>query len=176
MQVKTDFRHEQAVQIRPITSRDGMERGAAEDFWTIDEVAVTRPSPGFYYVISVDEFFNARHYIAFDGRAGPAHSHSYHVQARCATSITSHDNQILIGFQELRSRLIKVLQAYNGFLLNQLPPFRKIQPTTENLVGVLFQQFEKTIADLPVTLIGLTIWESPTKAVSLQRDLTSLDR
>jgi 6-pyruvoyl-tetrahydropterin synthase len=75
----------------------------------------------------------------------------------------------VVPFHEVRQAATSVVQAYNHQLLNDLLPFRTLQPTTENLVAVLCQQLERSLAHLPVELRGITLWESPTKAISYDK-------
>lgn len=105
-----------------------------------------------------------------EGRIGPAHDHSYRLQVRCRSRTLEQDDHIVIGYQVLRDPMKQVLQAYNNHLLNDLPPFRRLQPTTENLAAVLFQQLQRMLTDVPIELISVTLWESPTEAVTYRID------
>jgi 6-pyruvoyltetrahydropterin/6-carboxytetrahydropterin synthase len=62
-----------------------------------------------------------------------------------------------------------VASAYNNQFLNELPPFQRIQPTTENLTAVVFQQLTRTLQDLPVELVSVTVWDSPTEAITITK-------
>jgi 6-pyruvoyl-tetrahydropterin synthase len=75
----------------------------------------------------------------------------------------------MVGYRELRDQIALVVAAYNEALLNDLPPFRRLQPTTETLAGVLHQQVARLIEPLGVELVALTVWESPTQSVTLRK-------
>jgi len=137
-----------------------------EDFWQIDENAILSPPLGAAYAMTMDVFFNARHYVTMDGILGVEHTHSYRAQVNCRSLFLSKDDQIVVGYQEIRDRLVQAVQAYNNCILNHLPPFKALQPTTENLTAILFQQMERMLSGLPVELISLTIWESPTEGIT----------
>ncbi|HWQ15922.1 MAG TPA: 6-carboxytetrahydropterin synthase [Roseiflexaceae bacterium] len=135
-------------------------------FWQIDEEAVVHPDAGHCYDLAVDTFFNARHFVVIAGRTGPQHDHSYRMRARCVSPGLSLQDHTVIGFHELRTILHDIASAYNNRLLNDLPVFRRLQPTTENLAAVLFQQIQRELVDLPLTLVSVTVWESPTEAAT----------
>ncbi len=140
-----------------------------DDFWTIDEEALFHPSGDTYYQISTDVFFNARHSVSFSGRAGPEHTHSFRLQATCQTQGLDREDQVVIGYHILRQKTTLVANAYNNHLLNTLPPFRQLQPTTEVLTAILFQQIDRLLADLGLALMSVTLWESPTEAITYGR-------
>lgn len=139
------------------------------DFWDVNEEALFRPSGDTYYQISTDVFFNARHFVSFGGRAGPEHTHSFRLQATCQTQGLDRDDQVVIGYHILRQKTTLVANAYNNQLLNSLPPFRQLQPTTEVLAAILFQQIDRLLVDLGLALISVTLWESPTEAITYGR-------
>jgi 6-pyruvoyltetrahydropterin/6-carboxytetrahydropterin synthase len=141
-----------------------------DDFWYIDEEAVLRPSESTFYQMSIDVFFNARHYVIFQGLLGPEHAHSYRLQATCRSQALAHKDQVVIGYQFLRQKMVQLVNAYNNQVLNDLPPFKNLQPTTENLTAILFQQLDRLLQEFELGLISITVWESPTEAITYTRD------
>ena len=132
------------------------------EFWLVDASLVVNPPQGLCYRIAIDIFFNAHHFVVINGKAGPEHSHSYRLQVKCSSLMQALNNQ-------LREKMKQVVSAYNNQLLNELPPFKGLQPTTENLTGVLFQQLDRSFLGLPVRLLEITVWESPTEGVTVAR-------
>ncbi len=154
-------------------SRNGAgeaENAVPDEFWRIDEAEVIQLSENTFYQMSVDVFFNARHYVSFQGNPGPEHAHSYRLQATCRTQGLAREDHMVIGFQFLRQTMIQVVNAYNNRLLNRLPPFKNIQPTTEVLAAILFRQLDRLLIDLGLVLISITVWESPTEAITYGRN------
>ncbi len=140
-----------------------------ENFWDVDLEQVLNAPQGYAYEISLDVFFNARHAVVSDGTQGVVHAHSYRLAATFRAQILSKEEAFAVGYQELRERIKQVASAYNNTFLNDLPPFRKIQPTTEALSAVIYQQVQRLIKKLPVELVRVTVYESPTEAVAFQR-------
>lgn len=140
------------------------------DFWDIDDADVFQLSDTTFYQMSVDVFFNARHFVSFRGESGPEHTHSYRLQATCRTQGLERDDHVVIGFQFLRQSMTQVVNAYNNQLLNRLPPFKNLQPTTEVLAAVLFRQLDRLLIDLGLVLMTITVWESPTESITYGRN------
>jgi len=132
-----------------------------EQFWDIDLEQVKHLPPGAYYELILDQFFQASHYVTIEGRTGPVHTHSYRLEVRCRSRMLLPDNHVVVGYRTLRERIKQVVQVYNHTLLNELPPFQELQPTTEALIGVIAQQIQRMLADLPIEPVSLTLWESP---------------
>lgn len=141
-----------------------------DDFWHIDEDAIFDNSAEFSYELSLDTFFNAQHFVVMQGHQGPVHSHSYRLRIRCRGESLSDDDNVLVGYRAVRTRVEQVVGAYNDRLLNDLPPFERLQPTTEILAAVLFQQIAWIMRKLPVHLISVTVWESPTESITYRRE------
>jgi 6-pyruvoyltetrahydropterin/6-carboxytetrahydropterin synthase len=141
-----------------------------DDFWQVDEDEVFQPTDDTFYQMSVDVFFNARHFVSFQGEPGPEHPHSYRLQATCRTQGLVRDDHMVMGFQFLRQAMTRVVHAYNNQLLNRLPPFKHLQPTTEVLAVIIFQQLDRLLADLGVVLMTITVWESPTESITYGRN------
>jgi 6-pyruvoyl-tetrahydropterin synthase len=149
---------------------NGAFESLPEDFWDIDEPTVLGLFVGHYYELSIDTFFNASHAIMIRGRKGEQHTHSYRLSVRCRSKSISGQEQIIIDYTTLRDRVNRVAQAYNNQVLDNLPPFKNLKSTTENLTAVLFQQLRRALVGLPVELTSITVWESPTVSVTLTKE------
>ena len=152
------------------------ETSVPEGFWDVDIERILQAPEGFVYEITLDMFFNARHFVVMNGVPGEVHTHSYRLQVRCRSRQLEQDSHVVVGYTAIRERMKQVVSAYNNQLLNDLPPFQRLQPTTENLAAVLFQQLERLLADLPVELVGVTVWESPTESVAFRLEPVEQER
>jgi 6-pyruvoyltetrahydropterin/6-carboxytetrahydropterin synthase len=144
-----------------------MKKTEWDDFWNIDESSIVQPRREVYE-ISIDTFFNARHFVVMDGKPGEEHSHSYRIQVRCRSNRLDQQ-QMIVGFADFRKTIHRVTQIYNNSLLNELPPFKNIQATTEALSAVMFQQLERLLANDNLELVAVTLWESPDEGVTYER-------
>jgi 6-pyruvoyltetrahydropterin/6-carboxytetrahydropterin synthase len=152
------------------TEDPGVSNAFPEAFWEIDEAGIISPRSGICYEIAIDIFFNARHHVTIGGSQGPEHGHSYRLQVRCRSRSLAHQDYIIIGYHTLRERIRIVASAYNNQFLNELPPFKQTQPTTENLTAVIYQQLSRTLRDLPIDLVSVSLWDSPTESITVTSD------
>lgn len=117
--------------------------------------------------IDMSAFFNATHKVVFQsGSESIVHQHSYHLHVRAKSSYSPY--QILTPFTNLRRIIEKATAMYEGKYLNELPPFQKLQPTTENITVILAAQLQKMAAILKIQITELSLNESPTAGVTIK--------
>lgn len=137
-----------------------------DPFWDIDEQEVLDPRRG-EIVLVFNTFFNTSHQIATKGlKMGELHQHSYRVQIRVKKGYVQNSQQMIVPYEKLRALTDKISQTYEGKILNRLPVFRNIQPTTENFVGVIAQQLDRMAGSNTFQVIEVTLYESPTIGVT----------
>ena len=92
-----------------------------------------------HFILSVKhEFSAARALRDYDGKCGNVHGHNYKVTVKIATHET--DKGYVLDFYEIKLYLAEILEKYDLSYLNELSPFDKINPTTENIAKWLFEQ------------------------------------
>lgn len=101
-------------------------------------------------------YLNASHAIRWSKGTGQAHPHTYQI------SYSFHiNNGDLIRFHEIEGNISEILKRYNGYFLNEIEPFTKINPTLENLTDYLFDCFSDELSKLDCSLDEISISESP---------------
>jgi 6-pyruvoyltetrahydropterin/6-carboxytetrahydropterin synthase len=159
---------------------------ALEPTWRIEAVAPPAPPPvpplppvavapapfvpppthnGGALTVDIDVFFNARHFVVLDGHQGPVHPHSWRVQARISGSF-GEEHTVLMPFAEAKRLVQEVVSKYNDVILNTTEPFDQVQPTTENIAATFYKEVKTALGALPVRLVSLSVWESPTNRVT----------
>jgi len=116
------------------------------------------------YTIKLVSFLNARHFVSFGQKAGPVHAHSWQIQIEIKVPSL---NPELVAFTSIFNSVKQVLQTYENTVLNQIPPFNKIQPTTENMALYFFNRLEDVLAGGGFGLGKLTVWETPTRGIEV---------
>lgn len=135
------------------------------DFWQIDVSKITTPGK-YAFDFVLNGFFTAYHQISITGTTmGERHPHTYRLQIMASAELVTRNNQVIISYESIRSVVDRVCKAYEGKILNDLPPFQNLQPTTENLVGVIAQQLEKLSSEKQYKIYEVTLMESPTIGV-----------
>jgi len=114
------------------------------------------------YNIKLVSFVNARHYVVFGNKTGPVHAHSWQVVFQVRVS---SENQEITEFSLIFRAAVSALTPYENTILNQVPPFDKIQPTTENIAMYFYNRLEDVLSELKLELVELTLWETPTRGI-----------
>jgi len=124
------------------------------------------------YNMKVITFLNARHFVTFDKKTGPVHAHSWQVEIEVAVS---PDIDETVAFSKLFKAVSEALSIYENTILNQVYPFDKLQPTTENISMYFYNRMEDALAELGLGLIRLNLWETPTKGIEVNNRNTAMD-
>ena len=136
-----------------------------EELWQIDAARIITPGRSAYDFIQ-NGFFTAYHQISITGIGmGDVHPHTFRLQVLASVEEITRNNQVVISYESIRSVVERICQTYEGKTLNELPPFRELQPTAENLVGVIAQQLEKLTLGKKYRIYEITLMESPTVGV-----------
>ncbi len=140
---------------------------------SVAEAAARRDAELTYRMQAVG-FLNARHWVQIGGDRGEAHGHTWkvHLEADVPGLLTGQaappeDHAFRLPFHDLETILQSVLTDLEGRILNDLPEFAVLQPSTENLARLLLSRCARALAARGATLHSLALWESPTKGITL---------
>ena len=113
------------------------------------------------YSVAVQREFVAQHYM-IGGDFGPEnhlHSHAYRVEVRL-TGATLDRHGFLVDIDPLSIGLEEVLASFRDRTLNDLPEFKGLNPSIENLARILCRALTSRIPEARLSEIRVTIWES----------------
>lgn len=116
------------------------------------------------YSFKLVAFVNARHFVTFGEKSGPVHAHSWQVQ------IDAHvpaERAELVAFAKILDQVKKVMGFYENKVLNEVFPFDRIHPTTENISLYFFNRLEDVLAEVGLSLGKVTVWETPTRGIEV---------
>ena len=131
--------HDQNFQIGEMESKS---------IWQMESLNLAPQSYAMHIQMSV--FFNASHQIEFmPGKFGDMHRHSFQLTAKAAYQNPS-DGNYYVPFEDFRAVLKQIASHYEGRCLNEIPIFREMQSTTENMVQVIAFQIEQLTQHLPL--------------------------
>lgn len=112
------------------------------------------------YLISVEDSFDAAHFLRnYGGKCERVHGHRFKVVVK-VKSKELNDTGLAYDFTVLRSQLKEVLGKYDHHSLNEVPPFDKLNPSSENVARIIFEQLEPLFGD-SVIMDSVEVWESP---------------
>jgi len=113
------------------------------------------------YQISVRQHFDAAHFLkGYKGKCESVHGHRFEV----VVTIQSKElNEIGIAydFLELKNQLKEILDKFDHTSLNNMSIFEKINPSSENIARVIYEELQAKLDRAPVTLTSVDVWESP---------------
>jgi 6-pyruvoyl tetrahydropterin synthase-like protein len=121
-----------------------------------------------YITMKIVAFLNARHYMVFADKKGKPHGHSWQLQAEARVPVKYNS---FIKFEDLDKLLNKLLAPYQRSILNEVPPFDRIEPLTENISVYFFNSLSNALDNLGVDLVKLSVWENPTKGIEITERL-----
>ncbi len=141
------------------TGEDGGVGPALEgsDYYFIDSSA---------YTIQLVSFLNARHYVAFGGKQGPVHAHSWQIHIKIKIPAEKSEQ---IPFAKIMDSISSVISCYEKTVLNEEYPFNVLQPTTENMAMIFFNRLEDMLVKFDLSIGNLSVWETPTKGIEVTR-------
>ncbi|MCJ7425678.1 MAG: 6-carboxytetrahydropterin synthase QueD [Dehalococcoidales bacterium] len=118
------------------------------------------------YKISVEQHFDAAHALrGYKGKCEALHGHRFNVVAKIEAS-GLNDIGLAYDFVELKARLAEIVERFDHTNLNDIPPFDKINPSSENIASTVYKKLKSRLAGEKVSLAAVEVWESPQTGVS----------
>ena len=122
------------------------------------------------YEISIEQHFDAAHFLrGYRGKCEALHGHRFQVVVKVKSS-TLNDIGIAYDFVELKQHLAALLARYDHTCLNEIPPFDEINPSSENIASATYDELQLKLAEAPVSLSCVEVWESPQTGVIYKPD------
>jgi 6-pyruvoyltetrahydropterin/6-carboxytetrahydropterin synthase len=122
------------------------------------------------YQVSVEQHFDAAHFLrGYQGRCESLHGHRFRVVARI-TAPQVDDIGMAYDFTVLKQYLGDILSRFDHTCLNEVPPFDKINPSSENIATTIYDELNPKLAGVPVSISSVEVWESPQSGVAYSPD------
>jgi 6-pyruvoyltetrahydropterin/6-carboxytetrahydropterin synthase len=124
------------------------------------------------YLLTVEADFAAAHALRnYGGACEKLHGHNWLVEVTVAADELD-ERGLALDFTVLKTRLRGLLERYDHNLLNEVPPFDELNPTSENLARVLAGELSAALADEdpPVRVFEVRVHESPRSRAAWRPD------
>ena len=122
------------------------------------------------YQISVEQHFDAAHFLrGYHGKCEALHGHRFRVVVKIE-SPKLDDIGIAYDFVEIKRYLAEILSRFDHTCLNDVPPFDKINPSSENIASTIYSELQPKLTEAPVSLSCVEVWESPQTGVIYSPD------
>jgi len=116
------------------------------------------------YSVSVRQHFDAAHFLRnYGGKCEALHGHRFEV----VVSVEAKKlNQIGIAydFVELKRHVGEVLKRFDHVCLNDIKPFDKTNPSSENIAETIYNELKKRTKGVAISQVE--VWESPESRVT----------
>lgn len=122
------------------------------------------------YEIAVESHFDAAHFLrGYRGRCEALHGHRFRVVAR-ASAAKLDDAGMAYDFTEMKKHLNDILDKFDHTCLNDVPPFDEINPSSEHLATIIYNELRSKLSGAPVSVSGIEVWESPQSCATYRPD------
>jgi len=116
------------------------------------------------YQVSVEGHFDAAHYLRdYGGKCENLHGHRFKVVVSLNVKKINKIG-LAYDFTELKRHLGEVLARFDHTSLNDISPFDKINPSSENIAREIYGQLKGRFPK-DVVLSSVEVWESPESRV-----------
>jgi 6-pyruvoyltetrahydropterin/6-carboxytetrahydropterin synthase len=122
------------------------------------------------YQIAVEMDFDAAHSLrGYKGKCESLHGHRFKVVVAVKGNKLD-DIGLAYDFTLLKKHLSEILDKYDHTNLNDVPPFNRINPSSENIAATVFDELKEKLAGAPVIIDNIEVWESPQSRVTYRPD------
>ncbi|MFC2035789.1 6-carboxytetrahydropterin synthase QueD [Chloroflexota bacterium] len=122
------------------------------------------------YHISVEHHIDAAHFLrGYQGKCEALHGHRFRIVVKIQASRVD-DIGLVYDFTVLKQHITDVLSRFDHTCLNDVPPFDKINPSSENIATTIYNELQPKITVTTVSLSSVEVWESPYSGVVYTSD------
>ncbi len=117
------------------------------------------------YQIAIEQHFDAAHFLrGYRGKCESMHGHRFQVVVRVKAA-GLNDIGLAHDFADLKRHLAEILARFDHTCLNEVPPFDKLNPSSEHIAATIYAELKPKLSGAPVTLSSVEVWESPQSGV-----------
>src|SRR3989344_3391984 len=97
------------------------------------------------FIIRVEARFEAAHNLReYKGSPEPLHGHSWKVEAKFKCKKLDHED-IGVDYVEVEKAIRELASRFDHKYINEVPPFDKLNPTSENIAKWFFEELNRVI-------------------------------
>jgi 6-pyruvoyltetrahydropterin/6-carboxytetrahydropterin synthase len=118
------------------------------------------------YELTIKTNFSAAHSLRdYDGPCSNIHGHNWAVEV-LLTGDDLQPNGILVDFKDVKKATAEVLSRLDHANLNEVAPFDRLNPTSENLARWIFEEVGKRINNDGLQVSRVNVSEAETSCAS----------
>ena len=118
------------------------------------------------FELNVEDEFDSAHFLRnYKGKCERMHGHNYRVQVSIRSKKLNKIGLVL-DFGEIKSELKKIMEILDHHVLDELPAFKNVNPSAENIAKYIFECLSKPLKGKKVRLVKVTVWETARASAS----------
>jgi 6-pyruvoyltetrahydropterin/6-carboxytetrahydropterin synthase len=116
------------------------------------------------YIVSVQAHYDSAHFLKnYHGKCEQLHGHRYVVEAALTTTELG-EGGISFDFVDVKRVLREIADELDHNNLNDLPPFREIESSSENQARYFYNEMKKRLpSEMSEAVLYTKVWETPTQ-------------
>ena len=112
------------------------------------------------FEVVVHTYFASAHNLrGYKGKCEKLHGHNWKVAVR-VTSEKLDSLGMVVDFGDLKEELNAIIEKLDHKYLNDVPPFDKVNPSSENIAHFVFQALAKVMNREGRRVSSVSVWES----------------
>ncbi|MDP9054876.1 MAG: 6-carboxytetrahydropterin synthase QueD [Acidobacteriota bacterium] len=113
------------------------------------------------FEVQIEHSFSAGHALRhYKGKCENVHGHNYKVQVVLRGEKLDHAG-LLVDFTDLKKLLRAISEPLDHVFLNDIEPFKTINPSAENIAWYICQKLQEgLVASNPVEVAEVKVWET----------------
>jgi len=116
------------------------------------------------FIVKVEANFSAAHNLrGYKGKCEALHGHNWKVEVAVGAAKLDKTGMVL-DFTDLKMKLNRVLEKLDHKYLNNLPYFKKFNPTSENIAKYIYDK----INGQGLRVKSVEVWESDKSSATYQ--------
>ena len=113
----------------------------------------------------VEQYFDSAHFLrGYKGKCENVHGHRYTIKVRLKGS-QLNDIGLVYDFTDIKRHLGSIIARFDHVLLNDVPPFDKINPSAENIAATICKELQAKLEGEPVSVGAVEAWETPLQGI-----------
>ena len=118
------------------------------------------------YELKIISDFAAAHQLReYEGGCERLHGHNWKVEV-CVQGEKPGNDGLLVDFRIIKERTKNVIDAFDHQFLNELTPFKTMNPSSENIARHIFETLSLDLNSEMVKVSKVSVWESDTACAS----------